>query len=212
MPSNSAPSRRDVLGSLGTIALGSLAGCISHLPGTEPTQLTAETTTEEGEIQWQYPPREGDKDGIGYAAIEHDRTLQRQARSPVACLTFNSTIGGLAASDPYRGYQPEWFRFRIWPPQSYDGRLGYAFRVEPPGQWDGFSAYYDIRGTVKHAIIELRNVDTQGTILVPAVFDPGTKSLPARLHCSFTVQARRPGLLTESIRVRGRGTLELRQP
>ena len=82
-------------------------------------------------------------------------------------------------------------------------------RVEPPGQWEGFAAYYDVQGSVRRTTVELREVDTQGTIQIPAVFDPGADPLPDRLHCSFTVQASRPGLLGKTVRVADRGTLPL---
>ncbi|MEF8813264.1 MAG: hypothetical protein V5A55_05540 [Halovenus sp.] len=126
-------------------------------------------------------------------------------------LNFNSTVGGIASAEPYEGYHPDGFRFRIWPPSTYEGRLQHQVRVEPPGQWRDFSAYYEIRGAVRRTTVELRHVDTQGTIQIPAVFDPGTDPLPDRLHCSFTVQASRSGFLGKTVRVTDQDTLLLRQ-
>jgi hypothetical protein len=150
-------------------------------------------------------------DGIGYAAVEVDRIIRRDGRPPTMHLTFNSTIGGIASNEPYEGYRLDWFRFRIWPPATYDGRIDHHVRVEPPGQWEDFSAHYDTRGGTRRTTVELRNADTQGTIMVPAVFDPGTNPLPDRLHCSFTVQAARPGVFGRTVRVAGRGTLPIPQ-
>ena len=58
--------------------------------------------------------------------------------------------------------------------------------------------------------VELRNVETQGTVEIPAVFDPGAAPLPDRLHCSFTLRASSPKLLEKTVRVTGRATLPLR--
>ncbi|WP_254765921.1 hypothetical protein [Salinilacihabitans rarus] len=164
---------------------------------------------ESDRILWRYPRREGDKKGIGYAAVGIDHVARRDTQPPAIHFTCNSTVGRIAAGEPYSGYRPDWFRFRIWPPTAYEGRLQYHLRVEPPGQWEDFSAYYDIRDQVRRSTVELRNVDTQGTIMIPAVFDPGMKPLPEYLNCAFTVQASRPGLLGKTVRVADRDTLEL---
>lgn len=204
--------RRGVLAGLGTAVTSSLAGCGSQFPGVGAEQLDVETTVEHDQyprILWKYPPREGDTEGIGYASVEVDRVIQRDASSPAIKLKFNSTIGRLASDEPYRGYHPDWFRFRVWPPTTYEGRLQYRLFVEPPGQWEQFSAYYEIQGNTRRTTIELQNVDTQGTIVIPAVFDPEGNSLPSRLHCSFTVRASWSGLLGKSVRVSEKETLPL---
>lgn len=188
---------------------GSVAGCSGRIPGTEPEHLDAERTIEDDRIIWRYPPREGDREGIGYASISVERLVARENQPPLLWLSFNSTIGRLASSDPYRGYHPEWFQFTIRPPASYESSLRYRLRVEPPGQWAGFGAYYDIDGGVREATVELRNVDTQGTVIVPAVFDPATEPLPHTLHCSFTVQASRPGMFGRTVRVSDAADLDL---
>jgi len=202
-------TRRRVLASTGATAAVGLAGCSGRIPGTGPTEYGTETSVTDGRVLWRYPPREDDRDGIGYAAVEAERRERRGDLPPVLRLRFNSTVGRLAASDPYRGYEPDWFRFRVWPPGDYDGRLDYHFRAEPPGQWDGFSTRYDVRGAVKQAVVRLDDVNTQGTIVVPAVFDPGLNPLPGELRCSFTVQASRPGLLGRTVRVTDSATLDV---
>lgn len=208
------PTRRRVLETLGTAAVGTLAGCSGRLPGSDPELLETETVVDDGQdprLQWRYPPREGDLDGIGYAEVEaKHRSQQADPALPVQ-LHFNSTIGGIASSEPYTGYYHDWFRFRTAPPTRYEGRLGHEVRVEPPGQWDEFSASYDIEGGVRRTTIELRDLETQGTIRVPAVFDPTGDPIPDRLHCSFTVQASRRGRFGKTVRVSDRGTLPLGQ-
>jgi hypothetical protein len=217
MPSSSSQehrvSRRRALATLGTVVSGGLAGCASRVPGTGPEHVSVEQTLEDDRdprLVWEFLPREdGRADGIGYAAVEASRTVEREARPPALRLEFNSTVGGIAADDPYEGYDLDWFRFRIWPPSTYENRLGYSVRVEPPGQWDNFSTQYDVRGPVRRTTVELRDANTRGTILVPAVFDPGGDALPKKLHCSFTVQASRGGLFGETIRATGDGPLPL---
>lgn len=211
---DSRVTRRRILGGVGTVVSGGLAGCSSRLPGSDPEEVDAETTVEEDDdprLLWRYPPRDGETDGIGYAAVEVERLLQRESLTPAIRLNFNSTVGGIASAEPYEGYSPDWFRFRIWPPTTYEGRLQHEVRVEPPGQWERFSAYYDIRDTVRRTTVELRNVGTQGTVQIPAVFDSGTDPLPDRLHCSFTVQASRSGFLGKTVRVTDQDTLPLQQ-
>jgi hypothetical protein len=214
MPSatDECASRRRVLAALGTVVAGGLGGCSGRLPGSGPERLDAERTVEDGEreLRWQYPPRDGDRDGIGYADVVVDRRLRRTSLPPALRLTLTSTVGGIAASEPYRNYRPDWFRFRLWPPRTYEATLHHSVRVAPPGQWEGFSTYYDIRGDVRRTTVELRNVETRGTIEIPAVFDPGVARLPDRLHCSFTLQASGPGPFGKTVRVTGRGTLPLR--
>lgn len=216
MPSNSSQetpiTRRHVLAAAGTVVSGGLAGCSSRLPGTEPEQVSAERTVEtdrDPRLVWRYPPREGETAGIGYAAVEASHTVARESRPSTLRLQFNSTVDDVATSEPDGEYETDWFRFRIWPPSTYENRHGYSLRVEPPGQWDDFSTRYDVRGPVRRTTVELRDANTRGTILVPAVFDPGTDPLPDRLRCSFTVQASRGGLFGETVRATGEGSLPL---
>lgn len=214
MPSNRSPAgesltRRRLVGALGTVATGSLAGCAGRVPGGDPARIDADATVADGRALWRYPPREDDQDGIGYAAVDAERRDGTGSRGPVLRLEFNSTVGGIASAEPYRGFRADSFRFRVRPPSSYEKRLGYRVQVEPPGQWEGFGAYYDIEGGVREFVVELRDVDADGTILVPAVFDPGSGPLPDALHCSFTVRASRPGVFGKTVRVSDRATLEL---
>lgn len=207
-------SRRHFLAGATAAVSGAIAGCSGRVPGTEPTHLGVETTVETDQdprLLWQYPQREGDADGVGYAAVEVEPIPQRDDRPLAMHLEFNSTVGHIASEQPYKGYHLDWFRFRVWPPATYNGRINHRVRVEPPGQWEEFSAHYDIRGNARRTTVELRNVETQGTITVPAVFESGTDSLPDRLHCSFTVQASRPGFFGKTVRVAAQDTLPLSQ-
>ena len=202
-------SRRHALLGLGTAILGSLGGCSGRLPG-RAERLDAESTVEGGEeIRWQYPPRDGDRDGLGDAGVAVDRRLRRASLPPALRLTLDSTVGGIAASEPFRDYRLDSVRFRLWPPTRSEAALHHSVRVAPPGQWDGFSASYDLRGDIRRTTVELRNVETQGTVEIPAVFDPGAAPLPDRLHCSFALRASRPGFLGKTVRVVGRETLPL---
>ncbi len=67
----------------------------------------------------------------------------------------------------------------------------------------------DIRGSVRRTTVELRNIATQGPIIVPVVFAAGVDSLPDRLHCSFTIQASRSGTLGRTVRVAVQDSLPL---
>ncbi|AXG05512.1 hypothetical protein DU500_03135 [Haloplanus rubicundus] len=199
-------SRRHALAGLGTAIIGSLGGCSGRLG---PERLDAEATVEDGELRWQYPPRDGDRDGLGDAGVAVDGRRRRASLPPALRLTLDSTVGGIAASEQYRDYRLDRVRFRLWPPTTYEATLHHSVRVAPPGQWEAFSTYYDLRGDVRRTTVELRNVETGGTVEIPAVFDPGTAPLPDRLHCSFTLQASGPGLLEKTVRVTGRATLPL---
>lgn len=207
-----AVSRRRFITGLGSALAGSLAGCSGKVPGTGPEELDTETTTESDRIVWRYPPRDGDVDGIGYASFEVDRLLGLSDATPMVRLECNSTVGQIAADDPYREFQMDWFRFTIWPPKEYEGRYQYHAWAEPPGQWDTFASTYDITGNVRRFTVELRDLAARGTILVPILFDPGGPPLPDRLHCSMTVQASRPGWVRKSVRVSDTGTLDLPTP
>ena len=160
-------------------------------------------------VRWEYPPGD-DAEGIGYGAVEGDRSSRGEEPPSAVRLEFNSTVGGIAASEPYQGYRADWFRFRVRPPTDYEDRLTYDLRVAPPqGGWEGLGAWYDVQGGARRTTVELRDVGSQGTILIPAVFDPPSAGLPDRLHCSFSVQASRPGALGKTVRASGRGPLPL---
>ncbi|PSP46010.1 hypothetical protein BRC63_00240 [Halobacteriales archaeon QH_10_70_21] len=205
-------TRRRFLAGLGSAAATGLAGCSGRLPGTDPERMDTETVVERDgnpQIRWEYPPRD-DADGVGYAAVRTDRFVGEGARRSAVRLEFNSTVGRIAAADPYRGYRADWFRFRVRPPTDYEDRLTYDLRVAPPqGGWEGLGAWYDVQGGARRTTVELRDVGSQGTILIPAVFDPPSAGLPDRLHCSFSVQASRPGAFGRTVRASGRGSLPL---
>jgi len=210
MPSNDTPTRRRLLTGLGTAFVGGAAGCSGQVPGTGPATVETEATGDTEEASWEYPPVE-DGGGIGYASVEYDGLLRRERPSPAIRLELNSTVGGLTTEDRYEGYSADWFRFSFWPPTEYRGHDTYEVRVQPPGQWEGFSAYYDYSGVRRRFVVELREMETPGTILVPAVFDPAGAGPPARLECSFTVQASRPGPFGQTVRAGARGTLLFRE-
>lgn len=209
MPSNDTPTRRRLLAGLGTALVGSAAGCAGRLPGGGPATVDAEATDDAEETSWEYPSG-ADGEGIGYASVEYDGLLRRERLPPAIRLELNSTVGGLTTEERYEGYSADWFRFSFWPPIDYGGHDTYEVRVQPPGQWDGFGAHYDYSGVNRRFVVELHEVDTQGTILVPAVFDPAGAGPPDRLECSFTVQASRPGPFGRTVRASGRGTLPFR--
>ena len=208
--SEQAATRRRVLAGIGTAAGAALAGCGGRLPGTEPERLDTEMIVERDgnpQIRWEYPPRD-DADGVGYAAVTVGRFIGEGERQSAVRLEFNSTVGGLAAAEPYRGYRADRFRFRVRPPTDYEEP--YDLRVAPPrGGWEGFGAWYDVQGGVQRATVELRDVGSKGTIHMPAVFDPRSAGLPDRLHCSFSVRASRPGAFGKTVRASGRGSLPL---
>lgn len=88
-----APRRR-ILAGLGAAVTTGLAGCSGRLPGAKPVQLDTDTIVEhdpDPRLLWRYPPREDDQNGIGYAAVEIDRIIQRDNRHSTMHLTFNST-------------------------------------------------------------------------------------------------------------------------
>lgn len=197
---------------LGSTLLAGLAGCSGTVPGTGPERLDIETTVTDGEdprVHWDYPPRDGDRDGIGYAHVAPRWIDRTENDHPDLALRFSSTIGGSAGGQDAPTYRPDWIRFGIRPPTDYPGRLTHAVRVEPPGQWDGFSASYDVEGGVRHTTVELRDLRTRGTIRIPAVFDPGGDPLPDRLHCSFAVQASQDGVFGRTVRASDQATLPL---
>jgi hypothetical protein len=88
-----------------------------------------------------------------------------------------STVGAIASSEPTGGT----VRTGSGPdrsPARRRGRRQLRGTHRAPGQWEGFSAYYEW-GARRRFVVELREVDTRGMILVPAVFDPGTLELDA---------------------------------
>ncbi|WP_276270753.1 hypothetical protein [Haloarcula litorea] len=203
--------RRRFLAAAGTAATTALAGCVGSLPGTGPDEVDAELVTDRPDrVAWRYPPTEGDADGIGYASVDYDGLRDADAGSPTLPFVLSATVGDIAAGESHRGYRHDWFRFRLGPPAAYTQRRGFAYRVQPPGQWEGFAAYSDYRGGRRELVVELRGIETEGTIGVPVFLVPfDSDPLPERVACSFTLQVGRPGWFGRTVRVSDRGTLEL---
>jgi hypothetical protein len=190
------------------VVAATTAGCTGTIPGTGPQSLSTEVIQDDADrIAWGYPPVEGDGDGIGYVALERQREIH-PGGSPAMLFQFNSTVAEFSTVESYNEYEADWFEARIRTPIDYQQEHGpTTMRVEPPGQWDGFRTYYDRTATHRELVLELRSIDTKGTIQVPFVLDPVTDQLPAALHCSFTVQASKPGWFGETIRASDSGRL-----
>lgn len=201
--------RRQALAGIGAALTGGLPGCTGQIPGTGPENVDSVSSTETDQILWRYPATEDGSDGIGYAAVEFVRLIHREQGPSAIRLQLNSTVGGIAASEPYTGYRLDWFRFRLQLPRAYRANNHLEMRVEPPGQWEDFSVYYDMQGGSRQFVVELRNVDSQGSIFVPVVLDPQTKALPERVWCSVTVQTSRPGIFGETVQANGEGSLSI---
>ena len=207
MPST---TRRRLLASIAAgTAVGS-AGCAGQLPGTSPRRVDAAETGEGDELVWQYPESEiaEHSEGIGYAAIEYEGEQDRSGTRSALEFGLNTTVGGIAASEAYSDYEADWARFRLGPPAEYAANHQYRMWVQPP-PWPDVRAGYDRRAGREAFVVELPAIDTGGTITLPVLFGPVADTLPDRLHCSFSVQASDPGVLGESVRASGRGTIDL---
>jgi hypothetical protein len=80
--------------------------------------------------------------------------------------------------------------------------------VQPP-PWPDVRVGYDRRGVREAFVVELPEIDTGGTIMLPVLFASAADTFPGSLSCSFTVQASAPGTFGESVRASGRGTIDL---
>lgn len=201
--------RRRFLAALGTAFAGSIAGCSGRIPGTEPPRIDAASAAEPGRLLWTYPPEEDDREQIGYASVVAERSTRHgSGDSPALDVELNSTVG-MAGGNSDDGYRPDWFRFRVRPPTDYEGHAGFTMRVEPPGQFEGFSAYYDRQGVNRWCTVELREVDTRGTIITPVVFDSPVDTLPDRLHCEFTARISQSGPLGKTARIAESAVLDI---
>lgn len=204
-------SRRRVLAALGTAVAGSLAGCGGRVPGFGPDDVDTVTTEMTDGLRWEYPQTavaDGDADGIGYASVTLDYPLSRDTPAPALRFTLNSTVGDIAASEGYREYEADWFRFRLGPPPAYTSQHPYEWRVQPP-PFPDLSVGYDRRAGRRELVVSAPELGTDGTITIPVVFVPSEEPLPAALFCAVTVQASEPGALGETVRTTGRGTLDL---
>lgn len=190
----------------GTVTTVALTGCTGRIPGASPEQINAERTIKPDEIHWEYPPLDN-ADGIGYARVELSRVRDPKRSSTVYQFDLNSTVGGPAASEPYKGYQADWFEFRIGPPAEYASQHNLETWVQPP-PWPEVRLRYDRKDGWKQTIVEVKDLNDDGTISFPLQFAPIGSPSPNRFHCSFEVQASKGGLLEKSVRATGHGILE----
>lgn len=192
-----SPSRRQLLGSLAAGATAATAGCRVI---TGPESLSTEVIEQsDRRLAWQFPATEGDADGIGYLSVSR-RRVRASDSVPSARFRINATI----LADDYRH---DWFRVRLHAPQQYQQQHGpCSFLVEPPGQWEQFRTFYRYTGAARELVIELRGIETEGTIHFPVVLRAVTGPLPDALRCAFTVQAKESGWLGKTMRADDSGT------
>jgi hypothetical protein len=192
-----------VAGSATALSLG-LAGCAGRGPGTA-AEVNVATRSENARIHWDYPARavegEADSDGIGYAAMRFrafDAVGSEQSADPVLTFRLNSTVGGIAAGESFRGYQADWFRFRLGIPRTYDNLASLRAFVHP-NQWPEIQTTYGYQGPRRDLVVYAPEVNTDGTITVEGRFRPSSPTLPRQLYCGFVVHASRPGLFGRSV-------------
>jgi hypothetical protein len=193
-------SRRQLLAGLGTAASAGLAGCAGRLPG-QRTSLDVATRVQDDRVVWDYPADavaddEG-SDGIGYAAARFDAvdTAGREAAvEPALVVRLNSTVGGIAASEPYRDYQADAFRFRLGVPSSYDGDAALRATIEPP-VWPTVRTTYGYENDRRTLVVAAPEVDSDGTVVVEGRFRSSRPVLPRQLVCGVEVKVSRPGPL-----------------
>lgn len=206
-------SRRRFFGGVATAAGVCLAGCAGRLPGNT-AGIDATTRTDGNTLLWDYPAgaAEGDdSDGIGYASIrfraldlaETDRSVK-----PTLQFRLNSTVGDIAAGEPYEGYQADWFRFRVGVSRTYDDAAGLRAFVQPK-QWPEIETTYGYRDGRRLLVVMAPDVNEAGTITVDGQFRPTGATLPRQLYCEFEVQASQPGLLGRTVAAAGRETFDL---
>jgi len=192
MPSTFAPpgdgsTRRRALASLGTAVAGSLTGCSGRIAGART--LDAETTVErdaDPRVRWRYPPREGDADGIGYAAVEATRVRRRTIREPALRLGFSVTVGDIAAAEPYRGYRLERVRFRIRPRRATRGVPTTTSASNPPASGKGSAR------TTTCAAASVEPPSNSGTSIrrAPSRFPPSSTRRRTRSPTASTARLR----------------------
>lgn len=208
-PATDGVPRRWLLAGLGAAGAASLAGCAGRAPGTAPSDVDAAETDESGELVWQYPEAavDSDSEGIGYASVSYED--DRPADGP-GTLQFrlNTTVGSIAASEEYADYEADWTRFRLGPPTAYAAAHQFEMWVRPPSSPEVIAGY-EHRAGRRELVVELREIDTGGTITLPVVFDPVDEQPPERFHCSFTAQASEPGVFGEVVRASGRGVVDV---
>jgi hypothetical protein len=161
----------------------------------------------QSQVLWRYPQTEavseGEEDGIGYASV----TLEEKRSESELQFQLNSTVGGIAASSEYENYQADWFRFRIGPPSSYTAQHVFEMSIQPP-PWPELDVGYDERGGRRELVVEAEEVGSDGTITFPVQFLSAGGVIPDTFVCSFAVQVSEPGVLGETVRAQGTGSLE----
>lgn len=206
---NLSSARRQFLAALSTGVSAAVAGCTDVVPDAGAESLSTEIIENNARrIAWSYPAREDDRDGIGYVGLQRRRSVPSDDDSSRMRFRLNSTVAELSTISSYNEYEPDWFRVRLWTPIDYQQEHGLvSFLIEPPGQWEGFSTRYEHRGTHRELILEMRDISTKGTILVPFVLDSETDPLPTAVESAFTVQASKPGLIGKTVRASDSGQL-----
>lgn len=202
-------TRRRLLAIVATGGVATIAGCAGEVPGTGPRDVDTVETGDSRERVWQYPAADVEEhdSGIGYASVTFEGERPDDRTPPSLEFTLNTTVGGIAATDEYDAYEADWARFRLGPPADYDATHQYRMWVQPP-PWPGIRTQYENQGARRDLVVELPDIDGEGTITLPVVFDP-VETLPDRVRCSVTVQASAPGTFGESVRATGRGTIDL---
>lgn len=128
--------------------------------------------------------------------------------SPVLNFRLNSTVADIAAGESDKGYQADWFQFRIGVPRTDDGLSGLRTFVQPP-QWPEVQTTYGSEGAMRELVVKAPSVNEEGTITVKGRFRPSGTALPRQLHCQFDVQASQPGPFGRTVLADGRATFDV---
>lgn len=195
--------RRQLLAGAATAAVAGTAGCSALGRASLSTEVIEDS---DRRIAWGYPRTDGDTSGIGYAALSYDRRVA--PGTSALRFTLNTTVADLSTVESYNGYEADWFRARVGTPGRYQQEHGDAsIYVRPPGGWKEFGARYENGAAGRELVVEFRQIDTEGTIEIPLIVDPGGDPVPPSLRCSFEVQASKPGVLGRTVRASDAGRL-----
>jgi hypothetical protein len=205
--------RRFLAGGAAAITTG-LAGCAGRVPG-RAAAVDVAARIDDGRLIWDYPARavdgDGSDDGIGYAAVgfeASDPSGPEQPADPVLRFGLNSTVGGIAADEPFEGYRADRFRFRIGLPPDYEDAASLEAFVQPTS-WPELTTTYGYRGSSRELVVCAPEVGTAGTITVAGGFRPAGATLPRRLTCGFEVRASRPTPFGRSVVAADRRSFDL---
>lgn len=207
-------SRRTFLAGGAAAASLGLAGCAGRAPGTT-ADIDVAARTDGSQLLWDYPARavedDEDSDGIGYAAIRFgvvDTVGPNTSVDPALTFRLNSTVGGIAAGSSYKGYQADWFRFRLGVPRSYDGLAGLRASVRPR-RWPEIQTTYGYHNARRDLVVHAPHVHSDGTIVVEGRFRPPGTTVPRQVHCGFEVHASRSGPLGRRVLATGQELFDL---